>query len=126
VAIASQAKYYVAIFLNSFIWQYALRLFDQFHLITADNESSWVVMILLTQFFSGSTGFGFLLTYIRPRYLRYRYRGNSRIKAFGLALSFKSQQQRDQEQKELSGIEIFCSEDAFEASSALCVPSAER
>lgn len=134
VAIASQAKYYVSIFVNSFLWQYLFRMLDQFDVITVENESSWTPMILLAQFFSASAGFGFVLTYIRPRYLRYRGRGKSRMRAFGLALKFKSQrQQLEQEEKRKkrqSGnsfdIELFSEEEDNEASTGLFGPVEER
>lgn len=88
-AIAGQATCYVAIFLNSLIWSLLLRILDSLDVITTENESSWTAMILLAQFFSASSGFGFLLVYIRPRYLRNLTRPMTRSQAMTTALSFR-------------------------------------
>lgn len=88
-AIASQATWYVVIFVNSVFWQFLLRILDAFDVITFQNESSFTVLIVLAQFFSAFTGFGFLLVYARPRYLRYRARELPRLRALATALSFR-------------------------------------
>lgn len=88
-AIAGQATWYVTIFVNSMFWSLMLRNLDGFDVITDENESSWTVMILLSQFFTSSAGFGFLLVYVRPRYLRHRARNKSRAGAVAAALSFR-------------------------------------
>ena len=90
--IASQAMYYVIVFLNSMTWQIVLKVLDNFDIIRPDNETFWTTLILFAQFFSSSAGFGFLLTYVRPRYLRYRERNFSRGQALFLALMSSKEQ----------------------------------
>lgn len=90
-AIASQATWYVVVFVNSILWQTIMRILDGFDIISVQNESQWTPLILLTQTCSSSAGFGFLLVYIRPRYLRYRQRNEmSRLKSLLTSLSFRS------------------------------------
>lgn len=90
-ATATQAKWYVVVFVNSILWQLILRLLDASEVISAQNESQWTPFILMSQIFSSSAGFGFLLVYIRPRYLRYRQQDDmSRVKCLLTSLSFRS------------------------------------
>jgi hypothetical protein len=86
---ASQARWYVCVFFNSIVWLCLIDLLSMYGVITPQNESSWTALILLSQFFSASAGFGFLLTYIRPRYLRHRTNGNSRIEALAKGLKIR-------------------------------------
>jgi hypothetical protein len=88
-AIASQATWYVIVFLNSMFWQILLRFLDGLDVITDDNESAFTPLIVLAAFFSGFSGFGLLLVYIRPRYIRYRARKLSRFSSVMAALSFR-------------------------------------
>ena len=88
-AIASQATCYVVVFVNSMFWQLLLRNLDGFDIITFENESSFTALIVLAQFCSAFTGFGFLLVYTRPRYLRYRARNLPRLHALATSLSFR-------------------------------------
>ena len=90
--IASQAMYYVIVFLNSMTWQMILKVLDNFDIIRPDNETFWTTLIMFAQFFSSSAGFGFLLTYVRPRYLRYRERNFTRRQAMFLALMSSKEQ----------------------------------
>ena len=87
--IAAQATWYVVVFLNSLFWQLLLRFLDAADVITWENESSYTALILLGQFFSSSSGFGFLLVYVRPRYLRYRKKEIPRLTALAVAMSFR-------------------------------------
>lgn len=88
-AIATQASWYVAVFVNSAFWQLLFRILGLFYVINPENESQWVSLIALAQFFSSSAGFGFLLVFVRPRYLRFRERDQlTRRGAFVAALSF--------------------------------------
>ena len=89
-AIAAQATWYVVVFLNSLFWQLLLRFLDAADVITWENESSYTGLILLAQFFSGSSGFGFFLVYLRPRYLRYRRDRISPMMAIAFSMSFRS------------------------------------
>ena len=88
-AIASQATWYVVIFVNAVFWQLLLRILDAFDVITFENESSFTILIVFGQFCSASSGFGFLLVYTRPRYLRYRTRELPPLQALATALSFR-------------------------------------
>lgn len=88
-AIAAQARWYVIIFVNAHIWEMIFALLEQIHVITKENESSFTALILLSQFFAASNGFGFLFVYVRPRYLRLRKRNVAPLLAVYTALSFR-------------------------------------
>jgi hypothetical protein len=90
LAISSQGTWYVIVFVNSSFWQILLRNLDAMEVITDANESDFTPLIVMAEFFSGFSGFGFLLVYIRPRYLRYRSRKYSRIRSVMAALSFRN------------------------------------
>lgn len=88
--IASQATWYVVIFWNCLFWQALLKILSgSAQVITAENESSWVALILMAQFFSASAGFGFVLVYFRPRYMRSRRRNFLPWTALAVALFMK-------------------------------------
>eukprot|EP00541_Cyclophora_tenuis_P005696 CAMPEP_0116553988 /NCGR_PEP_ID=MMETSP0397-20121206/7342_1 /TAXON_ID=216820 /ORGANISM="Cyclophora tenuis, Strain ECT3854" /LENGTH=453 /DNA_ID=CAMNT_0004079099 /DNA_START=226 /DNA_END=1587 /DNA_ORIENTATION=+ len=101
--IASQAMCYVLVFLNSFLWQVLVKVLSDFNVIRRDNETSWTALILLAQLFSSSAGFGFLLTYIRPRYLRFRDRNFSRAQAILFALTSSKEQRLSRAQSVNAG-----------------------
>jgi hypothetical protein len=88
-ATAAQASWYVVVYLNSLFWQLLLRFMDSSDAITWTNESSFTCLILFAQFFSASSGFGFLMVYVRPRYLRHRQKKLSPLVAMAVALSFR-------------------------------------
>ena len=87
--IAAQATCYVAIFTWCHIWEMMFALLHQADVITAANESNFTALILVAQFFASSNGLGFLMVYVRPRFLRLRRRDVSRIKAIYIAVSFQ-------------------------------------
>ena len=89
LAIAAQATWYVIVFLNTLFWQLLLRFLDAEDVITWANEASFTALILFAQFFSASSGFGFLVIYVRPRYLRYRERKLPTMLAIAVAMSFR-------------------------------------
>jgi hypothetical protein len=86
---ASQARWYVCIFLNSIMWICVVDFLSIYEVITPENESSWTALILVSQLFSASAGFGFLLVCVRPRYLRLRENGDSRIQALKKGLKIR-------------------------------------
>jgi hypothetical protein len=87
--IAAQATWYVIIFANAHIWEMIFALLHQAEVITSDNESKFTALILVAQFFASSSGLGFLLVYVRPRFLRLRKRNVSRFTAVCIAMSFR-------------------------------------
>ena len=87
--IAAQATWYVIIFANSHIWEMIFALLHQADVISSESESNFTALILVAQFFASSSGFGFLLVYVRPRFLRLRKRNVSRFKAVYIAMSFR-------------------------------------
>lgn len=94
-ATAAQATWYVVIFFNSLFWLIAFRVLSDFDVITRENESRWTIFIAASQFFSSSAGFGFMLVFARPRYLRFRERDQmTRCGAFMAALSFDDRKRR--------------------------------
>lgn len=99
--VASQATCYVVIVVNGVSWQLLLRQLDAFDVIRTENEGSWTALILICNFFAASAGFGFLLTYLRPRYVRFREAKASRLVALKKAL-FVATEGRDLRRSVLS------------------------
>jgi hypothetical protein len=98
-AIASQATWYVIIFVNTVMWQMLLRVLDGLDIITDANESTFTPLIVLAEFFSGFSGFGFLLVYIRSRYIRYRSKNLSRMSSLLATLSLKNSHLKECQQR---------------------------
>ncbi|KAI2510065.1 hypothetical protein MHU86_4359 [Fragilaria crotonensis] len=87
--IAAQATWYVIIFTWCHIWEMLFALLHQMDVISSENESNFTALIFVGQFFAASNGLGFLMVYVRPRFLRLRKRNVSCIKAIYIAVSFR-------------------------------------
>ena len=72
--VATQGFLFVLVYVNCTLWTIIIRTLDGWGIATANNEQSFLALIILSQTISPAQGLLNLLIYIRPRYMRVRER----------------------------------------------------